>query len=404
MISVEQARGRVLKAVRALPAEQVPLARALGRVLAQDVVAQVTQPPAAVSAMDGYAVRAEDVAKVPATLTVIGKAPAGAAFGGKVRKGEAVRIFTGAPVPRGADSIVIQEDTEARGKQVLVKEAPRKGQFVRPAGLDFKAGDVGVKSGRRLTARDVGLAASMNVPWLKVHRHPRVAILSTGDELVMPGEPIGPSQIVCSNGVALAALIEACGGEAVDLGIVPDDRKALAAMARGARGADFLVTSGGASVGEHDLVQEVLGKEGLEVDFWKIAMRPGKPLIFGSIGGTPMLGLPGNPVSSLVCALIFLKPALEKMQGLDPAALPAPSALLAGPLPQNDRRQDYLRATLSRGGDGALLATPFTKQDSSMLATLAHADCLVVRPPNAPAARKGERVEIVPFPAGVAGI
>lgn len=404
MISVEDARKRILKAVAALPAEQVALARALGRVLAENVVARVTQPPAAVSAMDGYAVRAADLPRIPATLAVIGKVPAGAAFKGKLAKGQAVRIFTGAPVPQGADSIVIQEDTEPQGRKVLVKEAPKPGQFVRPAGLDFKAGDVGVKAGRRLTARDIGLAAAMNVPWLKVHRRPRVAILSTGDELVMPGQEIGPSQIVCSNGISLAALVEACGGEAIDLGIVPDDRKTLAAMARGARGADFLVTSGGASVGEHDLVQEVLGKEGLQVDFWKIAMRPGKPLIFGAIGGTPMLGLPGNPVSSLVCALIYLKPALEKMQGLDPAGEPSPTALLAKPLPENDRRQDYLRASLSRRGDGALLATPFAKQDSSMLATLAHADCLVVRPPHAKPAKAGERVEIVPFPTGPAGI
>ncbi len=405
MISVEEARARILKAVAALPAEQVALAQALGRVLAEDVVAQVTQPPAAVSAMDGYAVRAADVAKVPAVLTVTGKVPAGGAFEGQVAKGQAVRIFTGAPLPEGADTVVIQEDTEAQGRQVAVKEAPkRKGQFVRPAGLDFRKGDVGAKAGRRLTARDLGLAAAMNVPWLKVHRRPRVAILSTGDELVMPGQAIGASQIVCSNGISLAAAVAAFGGEAVDLGIVPDDRKALAAMARGARGADMLVTTGGASVGEHDLVREVLGKQGLRVDFWKIAMRPGKPLIFGHIAGTPMLGLPGNPVSSLVCALIYLRPALEKMQGLDPAAEPPAAAVLGSPLPANDRRQDYLRATLKRRNDGALVATPFAKQDSSMLATLAHADCLVVRPPLAPAAKSGERVAIVPFPGGTAGI
>ncbi|MGQ0677408.1 MAG: molybdopterin molybdotransferase MoeA [Rhodospirillales bacterium] len=404
MISVEEARLRILKAVAALPAEQVPLAQALGRVLAQDAVAQLTQPPTPVSAMDGYAVRATDTAGVPAALHVVGKVQAGGLFKGVVGKGQAVRIFTGAPLPEGADSIVIQEDAEARGRKVVVKEAPRKGQFIRPAGLDFKRGEVGARAGRRLTARDLGLAAAMNLPWLMVRRRPRVAILSTGDELVMPGQPIGPSRIVCSNGISLAALIAACGGEAIDLGIVPDNRRALAAIALGARGADFLVTSGGASVGEHDLVREVLGKQGLEIDFWKIAMRPGKPLIFGRIAGVPMLGLPGNPVSSLVCALIFLKPALEKMQGLDPASGPAPTALLAKPLPANDRRQDYLRATLSRRRDGALVAAPFAKQDSSMLATLAHADCLVVRAPLAPPARAGERVEIVAFPQGPAGI
>jgi molybdopterin molybdotransferase len=244
----------------------------------------------------------------------------------------------------------------------------------------------------------------MNVPWVKVHRRPRVAILSTGDELVMPGTPIGTSQIVCSNGISLAAAIRACGGEPIDLGIAADNREALAAMVAGARGADFLVTTGGASVGEHDLVREVLGQQGLELDFWKIAMRPGKPLIFGRIAGVPMLGLPGNPVSTLVCATIFLLPALERMQGLKAAVGPAPSAVLAKPLPANDRRQDYLRATLSYGGDGALTATPFDRQDSSMLATLAHADCLVVRPPLAPAAPAGSLVQIVRFPAGSSGL
>ncbi len=404
MISVEEARARILATVAQLPAEQVALSGGLGRVLAEDVVARVTQPPVAVSAMDGYAVRSADVARVPVTLAVIGSVPAGARFEGRVGAGQAVRIFTGAPVPGGADAIVIQEDTEAAAGNVTVKEAARAGQYVRPAGLDFRAGDVGVRAGRRLTARDIGLAAAMNVPWLKVHRRPRVAILSTGDELVMPGTPIGVSQIVCSNGISLAALIQACGGEAIDLGIAADNRDALAAMATGARGADILVTTGGASVGEHDLVREVLGQQGLELDFWKIAMRPGKPLIFGRIGGVPMLGLPGNPVSTLVCAAIFLVPALERMQGLAQSDAPGPSAILATPLPGNDRRQDYLRATLSRRDDGALVATPFERQDSSMLATLAHADCLVVRPPLAPAAAAGALVEILRFPTGLGGL
>jgi len=245
--------------------------------------------------MDGYAVRAADVASVPVTLAVAGAVPAGGFYEATLQPGQAVRIFTGAPLPAGADAIVIQEDTEASPGKVLVKEAAKPGQFVRPAGLDFRAGDIGIKAGRRMTARDVGLAAAMNVPWLKVHRRPRVAILATGDEVVMPGTPIGRSQIVCSNGISLAATIEAVGGAPIDLGIAPDNREALLAMADGARGADLLVTTGGASVGEHDLVQAVLGEAGLAVDFWKIAMRPGKPLIFGTIHGVPMLGLPGNP-------------------------------------------------------------------------------------------------------------
>jgi molybdopterin molybdotransferase len=404
VISVEEARQRILAALHPLPAEQVAVSQALGRVLAENVAARVTQPPTAVSAMDGYAVRAADVVQVPATLAVVGNVPAGGAYDRRVGPGEAVRIFTGAPVPDGADAIVIQEDTEASAGKVTVREAARPGQFVRPAGLDFRAGDVGIRAGRRLTARDIGLAAAMNVPWLKVHRRPRVAVLATGDEVVMPGTPIGRSQIVCSNGLSLAAVIAAAGGEPIDLGIAADNREALTAMAAGAPGADMLVTTGGASVGEHDLIRDVLGEAGLAIDFWKIAMRPGKPLIFGAIKGTPMLGLPGNPVSTLVCATIFLLPGLEKMQGLPQTASPARHAILARPLPANDRRQDYLRATLSQGPDGALVATPFDKQDSSMLATLAHADCLVVRAPLAPAAKAGDRVEIVPFPTGPAGI
>ena len=408
MISVEEARGRILASIKPLPWEQVTVAQALGRVLAEDVVARVTQPPASVSAMDGYAVRAADVATVPATLAIVGHVPAGGRHDRALTAGQAVRIFTGAPLPEGADAVVIQEDTAAKGDKVTVKESAARGNYVRPAGLDFRAGDVGIKAGRRLTARDVGLAAAMNVPWLKVHRRPRVAILATGDEVVMPGTPIGPSQIVCSNGLSLAAAVAGCGGEAIDLGIVADDREALKAMVAGVRGADLLVTTGGASVGEHDLVREALGDVGLAIDFWSIAMRPGKPLIFGKIGkgdgGVAMLGLPGNPVSTLVCALIFLVPALERMQGLAPANGPSPTAVLTRALPANDRRQDYLRATLSHAADGALQATPFDKQDSSMLATLAHADCLVMRPPLAAPAKAGERVVIVPFPQGTTAL
>ena len=401
MLSVAEARERILGALKPLPAEQTGVAEALGRVLAEAVVSRRTQPPSAVSAMDGYAVRAADVAQVPVTLKVIGQAPAGDAFAGVVGPGEAVRIFTGGPVPDGADAIVMQEDTQAGDGEVEIRQSSPEGKFIRPAGLDFREGEVGLEAGRVLSARDVGLAAAMNVPWLMVRRRPRVAILATGDEIAMPGEPLGPNQIVSSNSLALSALVRVFGGAPFMLGIAPDDRDALASMAAGAVGADLLLTSGGASVGDHDLVQSVLGGIGFELDFWKIAMRPGKPLIFGRIGETPVLGLPGNPVSALVCAMIYLRPALAHMLGISNGDEANPTARLAEPLEENDERQDYLRARLSGDGAGGLTVTPFPRQDSSMLAMLARADCLIVRPPRAPAAPAGEAVEVMPIPGGL---
>jgi len=400
MLSVEEARSRITATAELLAAEQVGLLDGFGRVLAEDLAARRTQPPMAVSAMDGYAVRAADVATVPVSLKVIGSAPAGSAHDGAVGPGEAVRIFTGAPVPAGADAIVIQEDTEADGDTVTVKETAALGHYVRPAGLDFREGDTLLTEGRCLTARDIGLAAAMNRPWLMVRRRPRVAILATGDEVVMPGDPVGPNQIVSSNGLALAATVRVFGGEPTLLGIAPDDRDVLARMAAGAEGADILLTTGGASVGDHDLVQSVLGEGGLEVDFWRIAMRPGKPLMFGRMGGALMIGLPGNPVSTLVCALIFVKPAIDAMLGLASGTERPPIARLAEPLPENDRRQDYLRATAEMDAHGALIVRAFRKQDSSMMAPLAHADCLIVRPPHAPAAAEGDPVEVVMIPHG----
>jgi molybdopterin molybdotransferase len=390
VIPVEEACKRLLAPLTPLAAEQVSLADALGRVLAEDVAARRTQPPFPASAMDGYAVRSADVARVPARLTVVGSVPAGQAYAGTVGRGEAVRIFTGAPVPNGADSIVIQEDTERAGDIVTVREAAPEGQFVRPAGLDFREGDVGLRAGRRLTARDVGLAAAMNRPWLLVRRQPRVAILPTGDEVVLPGDPVGPNQIVSSNGLALAAFVTQCGGIPLQLPIAPDDNSALQRIALGAAGADFLVTTGGASVGDHDLVREALQAGGLVLDFWKIAMRPGKPLMVGRFRDTPMLGLPGNPVSTLVCGLLFLKPAIERLLGLEAAEAP----LTLG-LPANDQRQDYLRATLTRAADGTFETRPFNRQDSSMMSALAHSDCLIVRQPHAPAAAAGASVEVI---------
>lgn len=404
MISVAEALERILAAFEPLPAETVGLAEGLGRVLAEDVVARVTQPPRAVSAMDGYAVRAADVASAPVELRQIGEVPAGSAYDGEVGAGETVRIFTGAPLPAGCDAIVIQENTESAGDRVMVNESVAEGTFVRAAGLDFKLGDVGIPAGRRVTARDVGLAAAMNAPWLRVRRRPRVAILATGDEVVMPGEPVGPNQIVSSNGLSLSALVTACGGEAINLGIAGDNEASLATLSAGARGADLLVTTGGASVGKHDLVQQVLERHGLALDFWKIAMRPGKPLMFGHIGDTPMIGLPGNPVSTLVCGVLFVRPVIDAMLGRQQAEAPPETAVLGTALGENDRRQDYLRARIDYDAAGRRRVQPFNRQDSSMLGALAHADCLIVRAPHAPPLAAGETVEIIPLGGGAFSI
>lgn len=400
MISVEDALQRLLAPLEPVPVEQVSVADGVGRVLAEDLAARRTQPPFAVSAMDGYAVRADDVAQVPASLKIIAEIPAGAGFGGRLGKGEAARIFTGAPLPEGADAIVIQEDTERDGGRVHIKEGAPRGRYVRREGLDFTAGEVLLKAGRRLTPRDIGLAAAMNRPWLMVYRRPVVGILSTGDEIVMPGDPIGPHQIVSSNSMSLAAFVTATGGVPVLVGNAPDDPDALRRIAAAARGVDLFVTTGGVSVGEHDLVRDVLSEEGLEIDFWQIAMRPGKPLMVGRYRGAPMVGLPGNPVSTLVCALLFLKPALDRLSGLSSGPAETVTARLGAPLKQNDRRQDYLRARIVRAADGVLDAVPFEVQDSSMMRPLASADCLIVRAPHAPALPAGAQVAIIPFPGG----
>ncbi|MGA8381671.1 MAG: gephyrin-like molybdotransferase Glp, partial [Stellaceae bacterium] len=400
VISVEEALQRLLSLVEALPAEQISLADGLGRVLAEDLAARRTQPPFAVSAMDGYAVRADDLGRIPVELRIVAEVPAGAGFGGHIGAGEAARIFTGAPMPAGTDTIVIQEDAERTGDRVRVLDGAPRGRYVRREGLDFAEGDVLLRPGRRLGARDIGLMAAMNRPWLFVHRRPRIGILSTGDEIVMPGDPIGPHQIVSSNSLALAAIVAASGGVAVSVGNAPDDRQALRRIAAAATGVDLLVTTGGVSVGEHDLVREALAADGFDLDFWQIAMRPGKPLMAGRYRGTPMLGLPGNPVSSFVCALLFLKPAIERLSGLASAAEPVATARLGAALAANDRRQDYLRARLGRADDGVEEVSAFEIQDSSMMRLLSAADCLIVRPPHAPPAAAGRAVPIIRFPSG----
>src|SRR5215831_5237064 len=336
MLSVRDAHARVIAAFEPLPAEMVSIADAAGRVLAEAPAARLTQPPADLSAMDGYAVRA-----VPATLRLVGQAPAGGSYDHALRPGETVRIFTGGPLPMGADAIVIQEDTNAQGDQITILEAPRWGRHIRKAGLDFAAGDKPFEPGRVLTTRDVALAAAMNLPWLSVHRKPRVAILSTGDELVMPGEPVGRNQIVSSSGIAVAALVRAWGGEPTLFDIARDDAALIQDRIAAGAQHDLLITLGGASVGDHDLVQAALKAQGFAMDFWRIAMRPGKPLMFAARDRARVLGLPGNPVSTMVCALMFVKPALDRMLGQPGDLVATKPAKLAVDVKENDTREDY---------------------------------------------------------------
>jgi len=397
LMSVAEALERVLAEAEPLAGEQASLADAHGRVLTADVTALRTQPPADVSAMDGYAVHAADVARVPARLKLVGEVAAGHPFAGSVASGEAARIFTGGVLPPGADTVVIQENTAREDGAVVIKTATSANKNVRVEGLDFKRGAVLLAKGRRLSDRDLALAAAMNHPTLPVHRRPKVAVLATGDELVMPGATPGFGEIVYSNGFATMALTRREGGEIVDLGIAPDRLAETADAVRRARdlGADILVTSGGASVGDYDLVQQALAKEGLALSFWKIALRPGRPMMHGRLGAMHVLGLPGNPVSSYVCAVLFLVPLIRRLGGRADIGPATETALLGRDLPENDERQDYLRATLAPGPDGLAVATPAPAQDSSMLTPLAQADCLVIRPPHAPAAKAGSRCAIL---------
>jgi molybdopterin molybdotransferase len=396
-MSVAEALARVLEHAGPLDPEAVPLLAAHGRVLADDLKALRAQPPANVSAMDGYAVRAADVARVPAKLRLIGEVPAGHPFGGSVGPGEAARIFTGGVLPSGADTVVVQENTTREADAVIVTSGAVEGRNIRPEGLDFARGATLLTRGRRLTDRDLALAAAMNHASLPVHRGPKVAVLATGDELIAPGGEPGPGEIVCSNGFATLALARQEGCEVVDLGIVPDRLAETAQGVRRAReiGADILVTSGGASVGDYDLVQQAFAGEGLSLSFWKVALRPGRPMMHGRLDAMHVLGLPGNPVSSYVCAVLFLVPLIRRLAGRSDWEPRLEPALLGCDLGQNDERADYLRAALKPYADSLPVATPFPVQDSSMLVPLARADCLLVRQPHAPSAKAGSRCTIL---------
>jgi molybdopterin molybdotransferase len=399
LLSVRDAHARVITAFERLPAETVPVTDAAGRVLAAPPQARLTQPPSDLSAMDGYAVRAEDVPAAPTTLTLVGQAPAGGSYDHALMPGQAVRIFTGGPLPMGADSIVIQEDTRAEANKVTILEAPRPGRHIRKAGLDFTTGDAPLAAGRTLTTRDVALAAAMNLPWLSVHRKPRVAILSTGDELVMPGEPVGRNQIVSSSGIAVAALVRGWGGEPTLFDIARDDARLIEERIAAGAQHDLLITLGGASVGDHDLVQGALKAQGFAMDFWRIAMRPGKPLMFATRDRARVLGLPGNPVSTMVCALLFLKPAIDRMLGQSGDLVGTIPARLAVDVKENDTREDYVRAMMTRSADGGLTVAPHKVQDSSMLSVLASSNALLVRPAHDPARNAGDIVQVIDLTA-----
>ncbi|MET4041601.1 MULTISPECIES: gephyrin-like molybdotransferase Glp [unclassified Bradyrhizobium] len=400
LMPVSDALAAVLAGAEPLPEDMISLDEAYHRVLARDVAARRTQPPQAMSAMDGYAVRAADAATIDSELTVIGEVAAGRPFAGTVGAGEAVRIFTGGVVPGGADAVVIQEDTVAAGKRITIKEAAIAGRHIRPAGVDFREGDVLLRKGSRLTERDLALAAGMNHPHLAVFRRPKVAILATGDELVMPGTTPGHGQIVYSNGYALHALARREGAETIDLGIAADTLEATTAGIRRAResGADILITTGGASVGDHDLVQQALRDEGIAMAFWKIAMRPGKPMMHGRLGTMGVIGLPGNPVSSYVCAFLFLVPLIRALSGRSVIHHRRESAVLGRDVGANDQREDYLRAHLEERDDGTRVVLPVNHQDSSLLANLAAAQVLLVRAPFAPKAEAGTACEVLRLP------
>lgn len=397
LLSVEEALARILADAAPLGAERVAIEAAHDRILAEPVAAHLTQPPFDASAMDGYAVRAADVAKLPARLTVIGESAAGHPFNGRVGAGEAARIFTGAPVPEGADGVVIQEHTTREGTQVIVQGDDVQTDHIRPRGGDFREGVRLLEAGRRLGPRELSLAASMGHGEVAVWRRPKVAILSTGDELVRPGETPGIGQIVASNHLGVGAMLRNFGAEIIQLGIARDTAESLNDHVARAKDADILVTIGGASVGDHDLVAPVLSKQGMELAFWKIAMRPGKPLMSGCLGPLRVVGLPGNPVSSLVCARVFVVPLVERLAGRPMATEATRPAVAAVAIEANGPRQHYMRATLTRSGDALPHVSPVRSQDSSLLSPLAIADCLIVRTPNSPAVVPGETVRVLPL-------
>lgn len=397
LLPVKEALVRVTAGLKPLVSEQVSLKDAHNRILADDLTATLTLPPFNSSAMDGYAVRAEDITTYPVSLTVIGESAAGHEFHGTLGAGQAARIFTGAPLPKGADTVIMQENAERDGDTVTINQSAEAGNHIRPRGMDFSQGETLLTKGTKLSPRRLSLTASMNHAQVPVTRKPVIAILATGDELVQPGDTPAPDQIISSIPFGLAALVEAAGATAMRLGIARDTEQSLAEAINRAADADILVTIGGASVGDHDLVQQALKSHGMKLDFWKIAMRPGKPLMFATNDNQRVLGLPGNPVSSMICARIFLVPMIHRLLGSDEPDFEKLNAVLTMPIPANRDRQHYMRAIMSRDSYGTLSVKPQDSQDSSLQAMLAGSNCLIIRPPNASTLTIGETVPVMPM-------
>lgn len=399
LLPVDDALKALLEHAQPLGDEWVPLKEASGRILSQDLISKRTHPPFNASAMDGYAVKYSDAATIGARLKQVGESAAGKGFHGTFQQGECVRIFTGAPVPHSADTVLIQENTQIISDNLIEVTTPaEQGRHIRPKGYDFQKDEVLLNQGRKIDFTALTLAASMNYELLPVFKKPKVAILATGDELVNPGQDPGLDQIIASNSHGIMALCDHIGAHVTDLGIAHDHFDQIEAAIDQAidLNTNLLVTIGGASVGNHDLVQQALKNRGMDLNFWKIAMRPGKPLMFGTIGPMRVLGLPGNPASSLVTSILFLSPLIKALAG-DDSRTKIISAATTKPLKDNDRRQDYLRSFAEQQPDGTYLITPFDKQDSSLMSIFAKANALLIRPPFAPLQKEGDLCDIILF-------
>ena len=399
LLPVDQALEKLLQSAEPKGTELKPISQLRGRILATDLVSKRTHPPFNASAMDGYAVKYKDASEIGATLKVVGESAAGHGFHGTFEDGETVRIFTGAPVPSSADTILIQENTEKQDDGFVKVTSPAQAnRHIRLAGVDFSKDDVLLKQFREMDYSAITLAASMNYAEVEVFQKPLISVLATGDELVSPGEEPGLDQIIASNAYGVMAMCESAGADILDLGIAQDKLDVIKASVQKALDSetDILVTIGGASVGDHDLVQQALTEMGMELNFWKIAMRPGKPLMYGTLGKMRVMGLPGNPASSLVTASLFLAPLVRKLAGRE-TATPQTTAKLTVDLPENDHRQEYMRAHIETGENGDKTVTPFKRQDSSLVRVFADANGLLIRPPHAKAAVKGEICDIILF-------